>query len=177
MNEELAAAEAAKRFSVQFSALLKGLELLGNLGSVKQAIVDHTARLERLKADHASVLSARDALRKKTEDELTKLRARSTVEINEKHKAADELVTKAAKDAEGAVAKAMAKESGTIKALEDRKTVLTENVDKLRALHENLTKSIDEQTKKLLELNTNISTSQVLHDDIKDKLSKLKQSL
>jgi chromosome segregation ATPase len=177
MNKELAAADAAKRFMAQFKPLLEGIELLGELGSLKNALAEQRAELVKVQAEKDGIRKALDNLRKKTEDELTQLRARAVAEVNEKHRAADEAKARAVEAAKADIAKAAARETAAIKALEERKTLLTENVDKLRAQHESLITSVKEQTKKLLELNNNVSASQSLHDDLKARLADIKHSL
>ena len=138
MNEKLAAAEAAKRFAAQWSGLMKGFELLGNIGSLEQAQTDAQRRLEQLiekelaarqkLEDAVRTHSTADDLHEKAQKDITALLAEAGNTADEIRKQANKVLDNAREEAQRIVAKAQAdgKEKARLE-MERVKDVLAEH--------------------------------------------------
>lgn len=99
MNDKIAAWEGARKFAAQFQGMLKGMEQLGQIGSIEQAGNEAATRLQALQEQHDALLNQIEDDKKAAANHLNKKRAEAEAIIDAAKKEADRIKSDAAAEA------------------------------------------------------------------------------
>lgn len=174
MNDEQIAAEGAKRFAAQFLGFIKAAELLGEVGSIKQAGDEAQTRLDALKTQEADTAAKIEADKVAAAEHLKSVNAE--IESN-KDAAANHIANRTA-EAETIVSAAQTKAQQTMAEAQASAGRIVDDANQAVASVKNrlgeLSNMINDRTNEIAALDVTIVTRQQTLDGINAQIAALR---